>query len=215
MRIVEYYIRQVLYEGIQRLRADLDQIDDVFSELTCPPLDKTFGNQIVQEIKCFFRDNDVPVRSAFSPNQIDLPSLTVHLLSSQEDQQYRAMQDHVGYERVPKSSTVLQGPFYGVSYDSSNGRLYLPKTLDMSQFVKGRKVFSSEDDVAYTIKGTIKANDPGTPVYDLKDQYITIVDPQGDTPEEVGIAKLHLLSSIDFALKRVAGSFFREVFEIF
>jgi len=212
--IVEYYIRQVLYEGIQRLRGNLNQVNEIFAELACPPLDKVFGEQVIKEIRCFFAENDIPVRSAFSPNQIDLPSLTVHLISSQEDPQYRSMQDHMGFQRVPKEPTVIQGPFYGVSYDSSSGQLHLPKTMDLSQFINGRKIFSAEDDAVYTIKGTIKANEADTPTNELKDQYVTVVDSNSDIADSMGIAKLYLLSSIDFSLKRIAGSFFREVFEI-
>lgn len=214
MRIVEYYIRQVLSDSIQRLRDNPGQIEEVFSDLACPPLDKVFGRKIIDEIKCFFTSNDIPVRSAFSQNQIDLPSISVHLISSQEDQQYRAMQDHVGFERVPKEPAVIQGPFYGISYDPDKGRLYLPKTMDLSEFINGRKLYSKEDDVVYTISGTIKANEPNTEPYDLQDQYITIVDPQGDIPDRLQYASMYLLSSVDFYLKRVAGTWLREVFEI-
>lgn len=214
MKIVEYYIRSVLSEGIDELRTNVDLIDEVFEELTCPPLDKQFGKKIVDEIKCFFRDNNVPVRSALSQNQIELPSLAVHLISSQEAPEYRSMQDHISYQRLPKPATVLQGPFYGVSYDQETGKLTLPKGLDTSNFIKGRKIFSAEDDEVYTIKGTMKLNAPGTAAYDLKDQYVHLVNSAGDVPESVKIAKLSLLSSIDFKLKRVAGSWFREMFEV-
>lgn len=213
-KIVEYYLRQVLSDGIQRIRSNPDVIDEVFGELACPPLDKTFGHRIINEIKCFFVDNDVPVRSAFSQNQIELPSLTVHLISSQEDPQYRAMQDHIGYERVPKQPSIIQGPFYGIDYNPSNGRLFFPKTMDLTAFTKGRKIFSAEDDEVYTIKGTIKINEPGTPANELTDQYVTIVNSDGEMPERVQYAKMYLLSSINFSLYRVAGSWFREVFEI-
>lgn len=214
MKIVEYYIRSVLSQGIEELRTNLDLVQEVFEELTCHPLDKQFGQKIVDEIKCFFRDNDIPVRSALSQNQIELPSLTVHLVSSQEAPEYRSMQDHISYQRLPKPAAVLQGPFFGISYDAESGKLNLPKTLDTSKFIKGRKIFSAEDDEVYTIKGTMKLNPPGTASYDLKDQYIHIVDHNGDIPESVKIAKLTLLSSVDFKLKRVAGSWFREMFEI-
>ena len=214
MKIVEYYIRQVLSEGISRLRSNIHQINDVFSELACPPLDKTFGNKVIEEIKYFFAENDIPVRASFSPNQIDLPSITVHLLSSQEDPQYRAMQDHIGFERIPKEPATILGPFYGISYDSDTGRLNLPKTMDLYEFIRNRKIFSVESDRVYTIKGTMKTNDAGTAVYDLEDQYITLVDENGDTPDEIGIARLYLLSSVDFYLKRIAGSWFNEVFEV-
>ena len=213
-RPVEYFIRQVLQDGIQRLRSHPDTLDEVFEELTRPPLATTFGFKLVKDIKDFFTENDIPVRGAFSQNQIDLPSVTVHLISSQEDPQYRSMQDQMNYERVPKEPCVIQGPFYAMSYDPDTGRLWLPKTMDLSQFVSGRKLFSAEDDVVYTVKGTIVANDPGTPSYDLKDQYVTLVDPQGEIPEKVQFAKMSLLSSIDFYLKRWAGSWLREVFEI-
>jgi hypothetical protein len=124
------------------------------------------------------------------------------------------MQDHIGYQRIPKQPSVIQGPFHGISYDPSNGRLTFPKTMNMIAFIKGRKLFSVEDDEVYTIKGTIKINEPGTPAHELVDQYITVVDSNGDTPERVQFAKMYLLSSIDFSINRIAGSWFREVFEI-
>jgi hypothetical protein len=214
MKIVEYYLRSALSEGLDELRKNTDTIDEVFQELACPPLSSAFGDKIIDEIKCFFRDNDIPVRSAFSQNQIELPSLTVHLLSSQEAPEYRSMQDHISYQRAPKAPSVLQGPFYGLAYDSETGKLTLPKTFDTSRFIKGRKIFSAEDDEVYTIKGTMKLNDPGTAAYDLQEQSVCLVNLQGEVPESVKFAKLSLLSSVDFALKRVAGTWFREVFEI-
>lgn len=214
MKIVEYYLRNALAEGLSDLRKNADTIDEVFQELSCAPLNNAFGDKIIDEIKCFFKDNDIPVRSAFSQNQIELPSLTVHLVSSQEAPEYRSMQDHISFERVPKAPSVLQGPFYGLSYDPDTGKLVLPKTLDTSKFIKGRKIFSAEDDEVYTLKGTMKLNQPDTPAYELKDQYIHIVNSEGDVPQFVKFARLFLLSSLDFSLKRVAGTWFREVFEV-
>lgn len=214
MKIVEYYLRNALAEGLDDLRKNTDLIDEIFQELACPPLNSAFGDKIIDEIKCFFKDNDIPVRSAFSQNQIELPSLTVHLVSSQEAPEYRSMQDHLSYQRVPKAPTVLQSSFYGLSYDSETGKLTLPKTLDTSKFLRGRKIFSAEDDEVYTIKGTMKLNPSGAPAYDLEEQCVHLVNSKGDIPESVRFAKLSLLSSVDFVLKRVAGTWFREVFEI-
>lgn len=213
-KIVEYYIRNVLSEGIARLRENTEELEHVFAELAHPPLDITFGHKIISEIKHFFTQNDVPVLSAFSQNQIQLPSITVHLISSQEDPALRSFQDHWQYERVPGQKTVLAGPIYGTSYDPETGRIHFAKTVDLSQVIHGRKIFAPRDDEVYTVEGTMLTNPPGTPVYQLVDQYITVVDSTGDAPPAVDIAELQVLSTIDFKLYRKAAVHFREMFEI-
>lgn len=213
-KIVEYYLRHVISDGIARLRTDLSQLDDVFGDLTCAPLGQLYGKKIVDEIKCFFRDNDIPVLSAFGQNQIQLPSVTVHMISSQEDPQYRAFQDHVGYSRTPKPATVLSGAIYAKAYDPATGVLTFDKSVDMSQFVKGRKLFARREDTVYTIKPRFKTNDVNTPVEERTDQSCVIVDSDGDFPEGLDFSELYLLSSIDFEINRVGAAYFRETFEI-
>lgn len=213
-KIVEYYVRQVLSEAIASLREDVDLLDDVFGELACSPLDNVFGQRIIKEIKGFFKDNDIPVLSAYGQNQIQLPSVTVHLVSSMEAPEYRTMQDHVGYVRTPKKPTVLAGPLYAKSYDPENGRLTFDKDVDMRQFVARRKLFARRDDVVYTIKPKFLVNDSNTPVEQRTDQYCHIVDSEGLIPEQIDYAELYLLSSIDFELNRVGSVCFRETFEI-
>jgi hypothetical protein len=214
MKIVEYYIRYAIEKGIEDLRKNPYIIDEVFGELACQPLATVFGANMIEQIRCFFMDNDIPVRAVFSQNQIDLPLITVHLVSSQEAIEYKALQDHIGFKRVPKEPTVILGPFYGVTYDSTTGRLTLPKTMDLTQFIAGRKIYSAEDDAIYTVTGTMQVNQSGTPPQELQDQWIHIVTADGSVAERVQIARLTLLSSVDFYLKRIAGSWFREVFEV-
>jgi hypothetical protein len=213
-KIVEYYIRQVLDEGIAALRKDVDQLDVVFADLLCPPLGNVFGKKILDEIKCFFKDNDVPVLSAYNQNQIPLPSVVVHLISSQEDPQYRAMQDHVGYERSPKQATQLAGPLYAKSYDPITGKLTFLKETDLTQFIAGRKLFARREDTVYTLVPTFMINDATAEAYERTEQYCHIVDAHGDIPEFIDFSELYLLSSIDFVLHRVAAVYFRETFEI-
>lgn len=214
LKIVEYYIRNVLSEGIQSLRTDIDLIDEVFEDLLIPPLGDVFGKKIVDNIKRFFADNDVPVLSAFNPNQIQLPSVTVHLISSLEDPQYRSMQDQWAYQRTPKKASVILGPIYAKSYDPDSGKLTFTKNVNLIQFVHGRKLFARRDDLVFTLSGTMKINEPGTPSYELEDQYVHVVDEDGSIPESIDFAELYLLSSIDFELHRLAAVHFRETFEI-
>jgi len=213
-KVVEYYLRHCISDGIERLRTDLSQIDDIFGDLACHPLNDLYGKKIIDEIKCFFRDNDIPVLSAFGQNQIQLPSITVHMISSMEDPQYRAMQDHVGYERSPKAATRLSGPLYAKAYDPTTGKLTFDKDVDMSGFIKGRKLFSRRSDEVFTLKPKFQVNDSTTAAEDRKDQTCVIVDANGDFPEELDYAELYLLSSIDFEIHRVAAAYFRETFEI-
>lgn len=209
-KIVEYFLRQVIEEGIDKIRANPDVIDDIFDDLTRPPLDKVFGKKIVNDIKEFFVTNDLPVLSAFSQNGIILPAITVHLISSQEDPEYRSMQDHAFYERTPKKAAIIAGPVYAKAYDSDSGKLTFNGEVDLSQFSKGRKLFAKRDDEVYTIAGTIKINTTDR----SKDQYIHVVDAYGSVPERVDFAEMYLLSSVDFTMDRIAGAWFRETFEI-
>lgn len=213
-KIVEYFLRHTISDGIERLRKDVDLLDDVFADLTCPPVGVMYGQKIVDEIKCFFRDNDIPVLSAYSQNQIQLPSVTVHLVSSQEDPQYRAMQDHVGFIRTPRKGTVLAGPMYAKSYDPETGALVFDKSVDLQQFMAGRKLFARRDDEVFTIKTPLKLNDPSLRPDQKKDQTVHIVDSEGDIPMGIDFAELYLLSSIDFEVHRFAAAYFRETFEI-
>jgi len=213
-KLVEYYVRQVISEGIAKLRTDVDLLDEVFSDLACPPLGDVFGRRIINEIKCFFKDNDIPVLSAYGQNQIQLPSVTVHLISSMEDPEYRAMQDHVGFARTPKKPTVLVGPVYAKAYDAETGRLTFDKDVDLRQFVSRRKLFARRDDEVFTLRAPFLINDENTLVEQRTDQYVHVSDTDGNTPERVDFAELYLLSSIDFELHRVAAVYFRETFEL-
>ncbi len=213
-KIVEYYIRNIISDGIARLREDVDLIDEIFGDLTCPPLGDLYGKKIVDEIKHFFTNNDVPVLSAYNSNQMQLPSITVHLISSQEDPELRTMQDHGYYQRTPKRAATLAGPIWAKEYDPDTGKLTFDKNVDMTQFIKNRKLFSRRDDVVYTIKGRLQVNEAGTAVAERGEQFCHIVDADGDIPSKIDFAELYLLSSIDFALHRVAVVHFRETFEI-
>jgi hypothetical protein len=213
-KIVEYYIRNIISDGIAELRKDVNLLDEIFGDLACPPLGDLYGHKIIDEIKCFFQDNDVPVLSAYGQNQIQLPSITVHLVSSQEDPELRTMQDHMRYERTPKRAATLAGPLHALKYDSNTGKLTFSQQTDMTKFIKNRKLFSRKDDLVYTLKGTFKINEAGTPAQEREEQYCHLVDEDGNVPENVDFAELYLLSSIDFALHRIALVHFRETFEI-
>lgn len=213
-KIVEYYIRNIISDGIAKLREDVDVVDEIFGDLACPPLGNLYGHKIIDEIKAFFRENDVPVLSAYGQNQIQLPSITVHLISSQEDPELRTMQDHMRYERTPKRAATLAGPMHAREYDSETGKLTFDSKSDLTKFIKGRKLFSRKDDRVYTLQPKFQINEPGTPVQERADQFCHVVDENGDIPESVDFAELYLLSSIDFALHRVAVVHFRETFEI-
>jgi hypothetical protein len=212
-KIVEYYIRHVISDGIAELRKNPDLLDDVFAELTCSPLDQMYGKKIVDEIKCFFKDNDIPVLAAYGQNQIQLPCISVHLISSQEDQDYRSMQDHWGFIRTPKKASVLAGPVYAKEYDPETGKLTFDKSVDLSKVVKGRKLFARRDDTVYTLVPTFKIN-KNVPAYELEDQFVHVVDSTGGIPERVDFSELYILSSIDFEIHRLALTHFRENFEV-
>jgi hypothetical protein len=215
MKIVEYYIRSILEDGIADLRKNIDLLNDVFSHLlTDPLLNVKFGYKILDDIKKFFRENDIPVRSAWSQNQFDLPCITVHLLSSQEDPQYRAFQDHVGYMTVPKVPSVILGPFYGTSYDPITGKIIVSKDLDMTNVNGGTILYCKRSNEYFTVRPTIVWNEPGTLAHDKIPQYFHIVDEDGTIPESVDFAELYILSSVDFETKRIAAITLMEIFEI-
>jgi len=213
-KIVEYHLRTALSNGIATLRKDVDLLDDVFADLLCYPLNDMYGKKIVDDIKCFFRDNDVPVLMAYGQNQIQLPSITVHMISSQEAPEYRAMIDHVGFIRTPKRASRLAGPLYAKAYDPETGKLTFDKNANLELFIKGRKLFARRSDEVYTLKPKFVINSPTATPEKKQDQIVHIVDCNGDIPDNIDFAELYLLSSIDFDVHRLAAATFRETFEI-
>lgn len=213
-KIVEYYLRSVIEDGIAELRKNFDELDYVFADLTNHPTMRKYGARVVDDIKRWFVHNDIPVLSAYGQNDIQLPSITVHLLSSQEDPAYRTMQDHWDYYRVPTEAARLTPSLYGISYDPEKGQVHFDKHLDLSAAIQGRKLFSARIDQVFTIDGTLVTNDPGTLPEDLVPQYITITDADGNVPGGIDIAELYILSTVDFKMYRRAAAWFNETFEI-
>lgn len=213
-KIVEYYLRSVIEDGIAELRENVDEIDFVFRDLVAHPTMRKYGAKIVDDIKRWFAHTDIPVLAAYGQNDIKLPSITVHLAASQEAPEYRTMQDHWDYFRYPTAAALVAGPFFGTAYDAETGVVTFDKSLDLSQAIQGRKLYSQRIDQVFTLQGTMNTNEVGLPPFEQKVQTLTIVDAEGNIPEHIDIAELFLLSAVDFKMYRGQAAWFRETFEI-
>ena len=199
---VEYHIRNVLEEGIARLRENPDELHMVFAELTTGSIGRSLGCKLVEKIEKFFVENDIPVRMAFNANQPELPSITVHMVSSIESPQYKRLGDQGGYTSETIKPAKMSPTFYAKQYDSSTGLVTLPDDFLSPYILPGQPIFSYKDDIAYYIVGTVA------------EKTFTIVDGNGDIPPRPDLSELVIVSKMNYKNKRIAASVFEETFEI-
>lgn len=212
--IAEYHIRNVIEDSIARMRDEPEVIEEIFAELTLGTAARRQGRKTIDEIKKFFMENDIPVRAAFSQNQVELPSVTVNLASSSEMPQYRAFQDHVDYAQRPKVAAKLSDMFAADSYDKETGVVTLAPTFQSDFLLPGQPIFSCKDGVAYFVTGLIIANEPDTLPKDLRPVSFRIVDKDGKKPKRPDLTQLFILSKIDTENRRLAAAMFEETFDI-
>jgi hypothetical protein len=208
--MVEYHLRNVLEEGIERLRKKPYLLNDVFGSLLVGGLRKKCGQKTINEIRDFFINNDIPVTTAFNANTPAIPCVTINLTSSTEDLAYKAMGDHLGVEidneAVEGPPRILSSPFYAQSYDPETGELITSKISGKFPIKVGRRILDQTSGESYGIAGTL--------FNEGKIYTFSIIDGDGNIPVSPNLTELLLVATASKEAWRRGAVWFDETYDI-
>jgi len=94
--LTQVALQRLLQAGIKAIKADLTILDQVFYGYTCPPMDVSYGQAYVDNIKTWFSQTKIPVVQAWGYNPEIMPMISVHLGSESEDEGRAAFGDFLG-----------------------------------------------------------------------------------------------------------------------
>lgn len=93
--------------GMNDLKKDLDQLDEIFSQYKAPELNSKYGQKYIDSIKQYLSTTKIPVLQSWSFDMTKVPSISIHLGAENEDETKAAMSDFVGIDDDGKE--ILSG----------------------------------------------------------------------------------------------------------
>jgi hypothetical protein len=94
--LAQVALQRLMQAGIKAIKADIDILDEVFRQYTCPPMDIAYGQEYIDNIKTWFANTKIPVVQSWGYDPTNIPQITINLSSESEDEGRAAFDDHLG-----------------------------------------------------------------------------------------------------------------------
>lgn len=163
-KLTELCVEMTLREGLQAMRNSIgtssDQIDDIFSELTAPYLNKNYGESELEKIKHLVQAPIKITHGWSDQNDIKVPEITINLTSANETEAHAGIEDYAGHIDEVLESTVLVDLFDCDSYSDITGTIICTTSNPDLTTVRTGNILVDSDGNEFKILGGI-TNDTG------------------------------------------------------
>lgn len=148
-------IESVIRDGLAAMKADLTQIDDIFSELLETYADRKYGAAEITRIKTFITDTDIAVVHSFHEGAAKSPAVSIQLGMDSDDKPKDAIDDFLEQEREPLTTAELVpfkrvDPFTPTDYDPLSGKVSVDNSDDISA-VRSGNIYVDGSSAEHTI----------------------------------------------------------------
>jgi len=130
--LTEFVIETILRDGLNELRLTPDKLDDVFSLFTSAFFNNQYGQEKIDEIKTYIQNNQIKLSQALSLTPVDMPCITIQLVSSEEPEDEQNFSNMLPEEDEDKEPDVLIDPVTPTAYDIITGKLSIADGSDLS-----------------------------------------------------------------------------------
>jgi hypothetical protein len=156
-------LRSALIAGLKDLRAKPYLIDDIFSQAAQDTLlQQEFGYAEIARVKKWFLGINVPVVMQHRLDSVELPCISIALMSSGERTGETYLGDFGDNEEIDDTQVfssktaqiepvVILGPFSPKAYDPATGLITLPDALTTEWLFPGQLLVDRKHNTAYSI----------------------------------------------------------------
>lgn len=130
--LTDYVIESVIRDGLRDLRDRPELLDDLMSQLLEDYLKTDYGQQKLNELKDYIKNNKIYVIQSFGLQGGKFPCYSINLDNLNESDREAGMQDFDSTEEVEITPTVLAGPFTA-TFDDVSSAILVGDSVDLSE----------------------------------------------------------------------------------
>lgn len=152
--LTEFFIEFILRDGLNRLRANPDVLNDIFEGFLDSYLLETYGTETLSNIRNYILNTEFHIVQGWPNNSTKVPCCSINILSSDELPNRALLSDVAGRISNPITPQVIVNDFKPTSYNSVMGFIEVPLAVDISN-VAINHIFVDSSDEEFTITNII------------------------------------------------------------
>lgn len=147
-------IQGFLTTGLDYIRANIGVCDAIFETWLLPHMQRLYGQEAINQVKQWLKDNEVPVVLSWGLQNAKFPCLSVHLAQEQERVEAATLSDHADLVDNFIDQPVIVPSFVPKKFSQSSGKVTPPASVVISNVFPGSVLVDHKRE-EYLIKSPI------------------------------------------------------------